>query len=111
MIPPFLSALDKASSYLDPAVGVLGVADFFTSLKYDKAERQHGYFTRWFWRSIFDLDNIDLGPERRQYMDYKFETGNHFSKNSVAPFLVNENYLHFTLHRILNHSPSGVCPL
>jgi len=79
VIPPFLGALDKASSYLDPAVGVLGVADFFTSLKYDKAERQHGYLTRWFWRSIFDLDNIDLGPARRQYIDYKFETGKYSS--------------------------------
>ncbi|KAG0606777.1 hypothetical protein M758_9G166600 [Ceratodon purpureus] len=90
MIPPFLNALDKASSYLDPAVGVLGVADFFTSLKHDKSERQHGYLTRWFWRSIFDLDNIDLGPERRQYMDYKFETvyeENHTGHIPYVPFL------------------------
>lgn len=90
MIPPFLDAVDKASSYLDPAVGVLGVADFFTSLKHDKAERQHGYLTRWFWRSIFDLDNIDLGPERRQYMDYKFETvyeENHTGHIPYVPFL------------------------
>ena len=94
VIPPFLSALDKASSYLDPVVGVLGVADFFTSLKHDKAERQHGYLTRWFWRSIFDLDNIDLGPERRQYMDYKFETGKYLF-NTLAIFTL----------------PFGLCPV
>lgn len=75
VIPPFLDAVDQALSYLDPAVGILGVADFYTSFKYDTTERQHGYLTRWFWRSIFDLDGIDLGPERRHYLDHMCEKG------------------------------------
>lgn len=78
VIPPFLDAVDQALSYLDPAVGILGVADFYTSFKYDTTERQHGYLTRWFWRSIFDLDGIDLGPERRHYLDHMCEKGAFF---------------------------------
>ena len=78
MIPPFLDAVDQALSYLDPAVGILGVADFYTSFKYDTTERQHGYLTRWFWRSVFDLDGIDLGPERRHYLDHMCEKGAFF---------------------------------
>jgi betaine lipid synthase len=87
MIPPFMNALDKAASFLDPTVGVLGVADFFTSLKHDKPDRQHGYLTRWFWRSIFDLDNIDLGPERRQYMDYNCETVYEENRTGHIPYV------------------------
>ncbi|GBG71329.1 hypothetical protein CBR_g8751 [Chara braunii] len=71
MIPPFMKAVDKALSYLDQKEGLLGVADFYTSSKYDLRPRQHGMMTRWFWRIIFDLDNIDVGPERRQFLDLR----------------------------------------
>lgn len=86
VIPPFLDAVDKAICYLDPAIGILGVADFFTSSKFDSSDRQHGYFTRWFWRCVFDLDNIDLGPERRHYLDHEFEKGK-FSLTQFATYL------------------------
>lgn len=78
VIPPFMAAVDKALSYLDQAVGILGVADFYTSMKYDSLDRQHGYLTRWFWRAIFDMDNIELGPERRLYLDHTLERGEYY---------------------------------
>jgi len=87
MIPPFLDAVDQALSYLDPAVGILGVADFYTSFKYDTTERQHGYLTRWFWRSIFDLDGIDLGPERRHYLDHMCEKVYEENQTGYIPYV------------------------
>lgn len=35
--------------------------------------RQMSWTRRFFWRSIFDIDNIDIGPERRQYLETKLE--------------------------------------
>lgn len=70
-----MTAVDKALSYLEPTVGILGVADFFTSLRFDLSERQQWYVTRWFWRCIFDLDNIDVSPERRVYLDHLLQRG------------------------------------
>lgn len=70
-----MTAVDKALSYLEPTVGILGVADFYTSLRFDIPERQQWYVTRWFWRCIFDLDNIDLSPERRVYLDHLLQRG------------------------------------
>ena len=75
MIPPFMDAVDKSLSYLDQERGILGIADFYTSLKYDIPIRQHSYLCRWFWRTIFDLDSIDLGPARRQYLDHHLDQG------------------------------------
>ena len=33
--------------------------------------RQMSWQRRFFWRSVFDTDNIDIGPERRQYLDHQ----------------------------------------
>ncbi|KAI5059149.1 hypothetical protein GOP47_0025468 [Adiantum capillus-veneris] len=49
------------------------LSNFYTSLKHDIPSRQHGFLSRWFWRAIFDLDNIDLGPARRQYIEHHLE--------------------------------------
>lgn len=71
MIPPFHAAVDRAVSYLHPENGILGVADFFVSNKFDSLPlRQHSYLRRVFWQSIFDQDGIYLGPERRNYLDH-----------------------------------------
>ena len=35
--------------------GLLAVADFGTSKKYDVPERQHGYIYRTFWRAVFEV--------------------------------------------------------
>ncbi len=52
-----MSAIDNAVSNLAED-GIMGVADFFTSAKYDLPNRQHSYIQRWFWRSVFDVDGI-----------------------------------------------------
>ena len=70
MIPPFHAAVDRAISYLHADTGLLAITDFYTSAKYDLPMRQMTWTRRFFWRSIFDTDSIDLGPERRQYLDH-----------------------------------------
>ena len=50
VIPPFNSAVDRAISYLDPVHGLLGVADFYVSGKYDLPMRQMSWLRRFFWR-------------------------------------------------------------
>ena len=72
MIPPFHSAVDNAMSLLG-SDGLLGIADFYVSGKFDKADRQMSTTARWFWRCTFDTDNIDIGPERRDYVDLRGE--------------------------------------
>lgn len=72
MIPPFHEAIDNAVMQLAPD-GFLGAADFFVSGKYDTPMRQMHWGRRFFWRSIFDIDNIDIGPERRAYLETKLE--------------------------------------
>jgi hypothetical protein len=127
VIPPFIDAIDNATSWLAPD-GFLAVSDFFVSARYDvpmrqvrprgarprarargwgrRAERegarafapsasgpsiapaprphltlpptpqpQMNWGRRFFWRSIFDIDNIDIGPERRAYLETKLEVG------------------------------------
>lgn len=72
MIPPFIDAIDNAVSWLAPD-GLLAVSDFFVSARYDVPMRQMTWARRFFWRSVFDIDNIDIGPERRQYLETKLE--------------------------------------
>eukprot|EP00897_Mesotaenium_endlicherianum_P008660 jgi/Mesen1/7822/ME000417S07135 len=86
MIPPFMDAVDAALSYLAKD-GLLGVADFFTSSKYDLPNRQHTYNQRWFWRSVFDFDGIDLGPERRQYLEHKLEPVYEYNGRGKIPYV------------------------
>lgn len=87
MIPPFMAAVDKALSYLDQEKGIFGIADFYTSLKHDTPTRQHSYICRWFWRTIFDLDNIDLGPVRRQYLEHHLEQVHEENKCGGIPYV------------------------
>lgn len=87
MIPPFMDAVDRALSYLDKERGVLGIADFYTSGKYDLAERQHSYLTRWFWRAIFDVDGIDLGPERRAYVEHHMHRVMEINNSGRIPYV------------------------
>ena len=39
--------------------------------RYDLPLRQQSWLLRFFWRSVFDTDNIDIGPERRHYLDHQ----------------------------------------
>lgn len=87
MIPPFLSAVDNAINMLDDKVGLFGIADFYVSSKFDLPLRQHPWSRRFFWRSIFDIDNIDLGPERRQYIEHKLERICEFNSSGGIPYV------------------------
>lgn len=49
VIPPFHDAVDNAVAQLGPQ-GLLGVADFFVSSKYDTPMRQMHWARRFFWR-------------------------------------------------------------
>ena len=64
VIPDFMAAIDNAMAHLRED-GIVGVADFFTSAKYDLPNRQHSYIQRWFWRSMFDVDGIGMSNSFR----------------------------------------------
>lgn len=49
VIPPFMDAVDRAVSYLDMD-GIMGIADFYVSSKYDLPMRQMPWSRRFFWR-------------------------------------------------------------
>lgn len=88
MIPPFHAAVDRAVSYLHPEAGILGVADFGVSNKFDQLPlRQHSYFMRVFWQSIFDQDGIYVGPERRNYLDHVLSRVWEFNDQGSIPYV------------------------
>ena len=88
MIPSFHAAVDRAVSYLHPEAGILGVADFGVSNKFDQLPlRQHPYFMRVFWQSIFDQDGIYVGPERRNYLDHVLSRVWEFNDQGSIPYV------------------------
>mmetsp|Transcript_20159 Transcript_20159/g.56144 ORF Transcript_20159/g.56144 Transcript_20159/m.56144 type:complete len:687 (-) Transcript_20159:861-2921(-) len=86
MIPPFHNAVDAACSYLSND-GFLGVADFFVSGKYDLPMRQMPWLRRFFWRATFDTDNIDIGPERRVYLEHRLERVWEINSQGSIPYV------------------------
>jgi betaine lipid synthase len=86
MIPTFYKAIDHAYELLGDD-GFIGVTDFYTPEKYDTRNQMH-WVSRMFWLSLFDLDNIKLGPERRQYLEYKFETLYDYNTSARLPYLM-----------------------
>lgn len=109
VIPPFMKAVDAGISYLHED-GLFGVADFFTSAKFDLPNRQHTYSQRCFWRSVFDLDGIDLGPDRRQYLENNLEPGIPSSvKSKIMVFLTNAPHSQFM--SIMEEGKSPMSPI
>lgn len=104
MIPPFFAVLDRINEFLDPKVGVFGVADFYVSSDESTSDqstlvggsvmRKCHWLNSWFWRNWFSLDHIELHPARRDYLEHKFGTikcfngRNHF----IVPYLVRIPY-------------------
>jgi len=86
MIPPFHAAVDNAQQLLEEG-GMIGVADFYVSSKYDLPCRQMNSAMRWFWRTCFDTDNIDLGPERRNYLDHTFQRTWEYNGRGSIPYV------------------------
>ncbi|KAL5507120.1 hypothetical protein ACEPAH_6576 [Sanghuangporus vaninii] len=79
-IPDFYSVLDRISSFLAPE-GLMGVADFYSSgnifqwpASVVDVDRACNGFSHWFWQIWFYFDNITLGSQRREYLEYKFQT-------------------------------------
>ncbi len=68
VIPPFHAAVDRAVSYLDKNEGLLGVADFYVSSKYDLPLRQMPWMRRFFWR-CGDGDGDDDGHDHDDHDD------------------------------------------
>jgi betaine lipid synthase len=87
MIRDPFAAIDKMFAYLNPDSGVVGVSDFYVSAKFDFPHRQMGYMTRIIWKSIFDIDNIDLGPERRQYLDHRLVRVFEYNSAGTIPYI------------------------
>lgn len=52
--------------------------------------RECGWLSRWFWRTWFSLDHVELHPARRDYLEYKFGTIKCYNGRNrfVIPFLV-----------------------
>lgn len=107
MIPPFHAAVDNAISML-AADGFLGICDFFVSAKYDAPMRQMSWGRRFFWRSIFDIDTIDLGPERRSYLEHKLERIweiNNEGSIPYVPYFRAPYYIWIGQHHQTGHAP------
>ena len=104
MIPPFYAVLDRINEFLDPKVGVFGVADFYVSSSESTSDqltlvggsimRRCHWLNSWFWRHWFALNHIELHPARRDYLEHKFGTLKCFNgrNNFVIPYLVQIPY-------------------
>ena len=74
--------LDLIDYVLAPEEGLLAAVDFYTSGHqpgpHEKAiggqSKECGWLSRWFWQIWFDFDHVSLGPQRREYLEYKFGT-------------------------------------
>jgi betaine lipid synthase len=85
MIPEYLDAIDNASKLLKEC-GIVGVTDFYVSKKYDTLNRQMNWLTRNFYRMWFDIDGIDLSPERRTYLEKTFHTLHESNSYGKIPY-------------------------
>jgi len=87
MIPDWFAAIDNALAMLKPG-GILGVVDFYVSRKHPGEEgRKHGYFTRQFWRSWFDGDNVFPSPDHLPYLSRHLETLHLSEHRGSVPYL------------------------
>jgi S-adenosylmethionine-diacylgycerolhomoserine-N-methlytransferase len=87
MIPDWFAAVQNAIAMLKPG-GLLGVVDFYVSRKHpDEDFRRHGFFTRHFWRTWFDGDNVFPSPDHVPFLHRQFEPV-HFTENRAkVPYL------------------------
>ena len=86
MIPTFHTCIDNCFDNLKES-GYIAVADFYVSERYDKPERQMSWINRNFWKTWFDIDNIQLGPERRAYLEHMFHTIHEHNSYGSIPYL------------------------
>ncbi len=73
MIPDWFAAIENAYRMLKPG-GLIGVVDFYVSRKHVGADfRRHGWFTRTFWPTWFNNDNVFPSPDHLPYLNHHFE--------------------------------------
>ena len=74
MIPDWFAAIDQAERLLKPG-GHIGVVDFYVARKWPDADRmKHGWLTRTFWPTWFNMDNVYPSPDHIPYLRRQFET-------------------------------------
>lgn len=91
-MPNFFTIVDRASQLLVPEAGIISVVDFYTSARPPQLlsevsgiKRECNWFSRWFWQIWFDFDGVNLGPDRRNYLEYRFSTvSNYFLRLKVC---------------------------
>ncbi|THH30331.1 hypothetical protein EUX98_g3843 [Antrodiella citrinella] len=91
-------------SYSLSMKGIFGVVDFYTAGRsssqtlHERAiggsGKECGWISRWFWQIWFDFDHVSLGPQRRDYLEYKFGTIKSYNGRNrfVLPFIVRIPY-------------------
>ena len=78
--------------------------------RYDLPLRQQSWARRFFWRSVFDTDGIDLGPERRAYLDHQLRCGRPGVVAFRAPPLWGRRGRRGRAHVCSGCARWGVCP-
>ncbi len=72
MIPDWFAAIDNAWRMLKPG-GILGVVDFYVARKFPgENHKKHGWFTRTFWPTWFNMDNVFPSPDHVPYLHRHF---------------------------------------
>jgi len=78
MIPDWFLAIDNALRILKPG-GVIGVVDFYVSRTHpDESFKRHRWFTRMFWPTWFNTDNVWPNKDHLPYLC------RHFVDNDVT---------------------------
>jgi betaine lipid synthase len=86
MIPNFLKAIDNGLSMMHKD-GFMAITDFYVSSKYDQCYRQLPWYRRVFWKSVFDCDGIDIGPERRMYVEHNLKVLYEHNSSGPIPYV------------------------
>jgi S-adenosylmethionine-diacylgycerolhomoserine-N-methlytransferase len=87
MIPDWRRAIDNAIAMLRPG-GTLGVVDFYVSdARPDPGLVRHGAATRWFWRSWFRHDGVNLSGEHLRHLRSRLDTLQLAEHRAALPYL------------------------
>lgn len=87
MMPNYHKVIQRVHDILDTYVGIVGMVDFVVSRKYDERLRQMSWFRRFLWRAWFDLDGVDVGPERRAFVEHLFHKVFEHNADGTVPYL------------------------
>ncbi len=87
MIPDWFAAVDNAWRMLKPG-GLLGVVDFYVARKFPADDRKkHGWFTRTFWPTWFNMDNVFPSPDHIPYLHRHFTPVSLLESRGRVPYM------------------------